>query len=230
MARRNTRRVQYSMANVALIIFDLDGTLVDTSEDLAASLNFAVTPLGIEALSVAETVALVGEGLSRLIEKILEPLGLMEYCAITMKKFLEHYSVHLTDKSKPYPGVAKSLESLKKSGVAMAVLSNKREDLSRRLLDALGLAGYFALIAGSDTVPEKKPSPEAVRFVLRKFGCEPADALMVGDSSYDIEAARNAGVKVAAAAWGFRARETLSGADYLIESMEDLFPVLGLRA
>jgi len=214
------------MANVTLIIFDLDGTLVDTGEDLAAALNFAVTPLDITPLSVAETISLVGEGLSRLIEKILKPHGLMEHHAQAMKNFLDYYSAHLTDRSRPYPGVPDALESLGKAGVVMAVLSNKREDLSRRLLEDLGMAGYFALIAGSDTVPEKKPSPEAVRFVLRTFACEPSRTLMVGDSTYDIEAARGAGVKVAAATWGFRERETLREADYLIERMEDIFTII----
>jgi phosphoglycolate phosphatase len=216
------------MTGADLIIFDLDGTLVDTGEDLAAALNFAVTPLGISALSVAETVSLVGEGLSRLIEKILKPRGLMEHHTGAMKNFLAYYSAHLTDNSRAYPGVARTLEVLKQAGILLAVLSNKREDLSTQLLDELGLAGYFALIAGSDTVPEKKPSPEAVKFVLRKFGCEPSRALMVGDSSYDIEAAEGAGVQVAAATWGFRARETLSGADYLIERIEDIFPIIGI--
>jgi phosphoglycolate phosphatase len=218
------------VASLKLIIFDLDGTLVDTGEDLAASLNFAVTPLGIPALRVDETVALVGEGLSRLIEKILEPKGLMAHHARTMKSFLNHYSAHLTDKSKPYPRIAETLESLKKARVILTVLSNKRADFSVRLLTELGLRGYFSLIAGSDTVPEKKPSPEAVKYVLRNFGCEPSEALVVGDSSYDIEAARNAGVRVAAATWGFRPREMLRGADYLLERMEDLLPIIGFSA
>jgi len=216
------------MDKVKLVIFDLDGTLVDTSDDLTASLNFAITKLGIPPLSVSETVALVGEGLTRLLEKVLEPQGLMEHHAQAMEDFLEHYSAHLTDKSRPYPGVKDTLNKLEKSGIAMAVLSNKREDLSRRLLDELGVGKYFSLIAGSNTVPEKKPSPEAVKFVLRKFKCEPFQALVVGDSSFDIEAGRNAGVRVVAATWGFRPREVLGDADRLIERFEELLPIVGI--
>ncbi len=215
---------------VEFVIFDLDGTLVDTSEDITVSLNAALAPIGLGPLSIEETVSLVGEGLNRLVEKVLKPHDMMKYHSNVVETFLEHYGAHLSDRSRPYPGVKGTLQVLSDAGITMAVLSNKRESFSARLLENLGLLEYFLFVAGADTVPEKKPSPRAVEYALQKAGKRAADSLMVGDSNYDIMAARGAGVLTVAAAWGFRPRETLSDADFLIENMSDLIALVKEQA
>lgn len=202
-----------------LIIFDLDGTLVDTVEDLRASLNHAITPHGIAPLTYDQTRDFVGEGIHNLVLKVIgqERSALLDEVVDT---FTQHYTENVCVHSKAYPKVDETLGAL--DGAIKAVLSNKREALSRLLLERLGLARHFEIIAGPDTVPERKPSPRAVQFMLDRFNVRPEDALMVGDSTYDIDAALAAGVEVAAATYGFRHRSTLTRATYLIDSFADL--------
>lgn len=212
--------------SIKLLIFDLDGTLVDTARDITEALNHAIRPHGLGPVSVEETTALIGEGTTRLIEKALSPLGKPdeETVKVVLKSFLDYYSENLAVHSSLYPNVEETL--LKLRDFEKAVLSNKREDLSRRLLKDLGIAGEFILIAGSDTTSSKKPSPEPVRYVLDKTGARPDEALMVGDSPYDIEAAKGAGVKTVAVTYGFRDRALLKDAAYMIDDMEGLVPLI----
>ncbi len=211
---------------VKLIIFDLDGTLVDTARDITEALNHAIKPHGLKPVSVEETTALIGEGTTRLIQKALSPLGKPdeETVKAALKSFLDYYSENLAVHSRLYPNVKKTLSKLK--SFDRAVLSNKREDLSRRLLEDLGIAGEFVLIAGSDTTSSRKPSPEPVRYVLDKTGVLPEEALVIGDSPYDIEAAKGAGVKSVAVTYGYRDRALLKDADYVIEDFTELPPLL----
>lgn len=206
-----------------LIIFDLDGTLVDTSPDIAKALNHAVEPYGAGPFSGAETAALVGEGTARLVEKALGPeragAGEEALC-----RFLDYYSAHLVEDSRVYPGVAETLDSL--GPVKKAVLSNKDEAPSRRLLEELGLAGYFDLVAGSDSAAEKKPSALPVENVLRSLSVSPGEALMVGDSDYDVQAAHGAGVRAVAVTYGYRGPEALRDANHMIDHMAALLPLL----
>jgi phosphoglycolate phosphatase len=203
----------------SLILFDLDGTLVNTSADLTHALNYALKPYGIKELSVNETVKLVGEGISRLIEKALSNKNLQQVRQAT-ERFLDYYSKHLTDFSTLYPGVAETLEKL--HSYKKAVISNKREDLSVRLLDDLGLLNCFDLVAGSDTAPEKKPSPVPVYYILKKLHVTPDEAVIVGDSGFDIEAGKKAGIKTIAVSYGFREKELLTDADYIIDTFDEL--------
>ena len=204
---------------IRLIIFDLDGTLVDTVEDLRASLNHAIAPLGISPLTYEQTRDYVGEGIHNLVLKVIgqERRSILED---VVDAFTRHYTQNVCVHSKAYAGVDETLCAL--DGISKAVLSNKREALSRLLLERLGLAHHFEVIAGPDTVPERKPSPRAVQFMLERFNVRPEEALMVGDSIYDIDAALAAGVEVAAATYGFRHRSTLTRATYLIDSFPDL--------
>jgi phosphoglycolate phosphatase len=204
---------------IKLIIFDLDGTLVNSSIDIMNALNYSIAPYGFEQLTLERTLSLVGEGVTRLIEKLVGPKS-ADLHEVVLKRFLQYYSEHLTDYSVPYPGVRETLETLK--NYRKAVLSNKREGLSRLLLEKLGLAGYFDIIWGSDSVPEKKPSPVPVLELLKKVSCKPAEAVIVGDSNYDIEAGRAAGVRTVAVSYGFRSAELLKDADFIIDSMNEL--------
>ncbi|GAB4483618.1 MAG: HAD family hydrolase [Thermodesulfovibrionales bacterium] len=202
-----------------LIIFDLDGTLVDSSTDIANAVNYATGPYGLAPLSVTETIGLIGEGLTRLIEKILGP-GRMHLHAEVMRRFLEHYEAHLADSTHAYPGVPETLGLL--PGCRKAVVSNKRERFSRKLLAELGLLHFFDLVVGSDSVPERKPSPLPLQHAMRVLGAGPAHTAIVGDSVYDMEAGRAAGIRTIAVTYGYHDRSRLVGADILIDDFRQL--------
>lgn len=204
---------------IKLIIFDLDGTLVNSGADITNALNYAIRPYGYEQLTVERTISLVGEGVTRLIEKLLGRKA-ADLKDVVLKRFLEYYSEHLADFTVPYPGVRETLEVL--GNYRKAVISNKREDLSKLLLDKLGLSGYFDIIWGSDSVSEKKPSPAPVLEMLKKLSCGPDEAVMVGDSNYDIEAGKAAGVKTVAVSYGYRHISLLKDADFIIDNMKEL--------
>lgn len=211
---------------VAAIIFDLDGTLVDTARDLTEALNYALAPLreatGRPLLSVSETTALVGEGVDTLITKALGNEPASRWHAQAVSRFREFYAGHLLTHTSVYPGVEQTLAGLGKTGLRLAVLSNKTTRYTVEILEGLHLAQHFAYIAGGDVVPEKKPSPLAITHVLEKLGMSASQTVMVGDSTFDIDAAHGAGLTVVAVTYGFRDRSLLKGADYLIDSMPEL--------
>jgi len=211
--------LKFVAMKIKLIIFDLDGTLVNSSIDITNALNYAVEPYGLEKLTVERTISLVGEGVTRLIEKLLGE-SWADLRGVVLERFLEHYSQHLTDFTVPYPGVPETLRML--GNYRMAVISNKRADLSRRLLENLGLAGFFEIIWGSDSVSEKKPSPVPVLEMLKKVSCRTGEAVIVGDSNYDIEAGKAAGVRTVAVSYGYRDVKLLQDADFIIDSIREL--------
>lgn len=204
-------------------MFDLDGTLVDSIADITNSLNHAIEPYGIERLSMQQTVGLVGEGLTRLIE---QTVGLDRAVIVpeVLRRFVEHYSQHLTDLTRPYDGVAETLAGL--NGYEMAVISNKREAPSREILARFGLLRHFRYVLGSDSVEEKKPSPRPLQFIMGKSGLQPSEAVMVGDSIFDLQAGRAAGVTTVAVSYGYRDKDSLKDADYIIDRMGELPAVL----
>ncbi len=208
---------------IKLIIFDLDGTLVDSGIDITKALNYAIEPYGLDKITVSQTTAMVGEGLSRLIEKMLGNQR-ADIIPDVLERFVRYYSGHLADFTLPYPGVQETLQQL--SGYRKVVVSNKREILSKRLLETLELSGYFDIILGSDSVEEKKPSPKPVLQMLRRFSLRPEEAVIVGDSNYDIDSGKAAGVGTIAVSYGFRRPEFLGGADFLIDSMGELIKIL----
>jgi phosphoglycolate phosphatase len=207
-----------------LLIFDLDGTLIDSSVDISNALNYAIQPCGLGPVSVAETVTLVGEGVTRLIAKLLEKRGQDVALPPLIERFLRYYSAHYADHTSPYPGAKQVLDEL--SGYQKAIVSNKLESLSLQVLDALDLRKYFDYVVGGDTVPQQKPSPEPVLSVLSRFDTYPGEALLIGDSIYDIEAGRAAGVKTVAAVYGYGGPEFSRRADYKITGIVGLLDVV----
>src|SRR5208337_3078339 len=135
-----------------------------------------------------------------------------------------YYSRHLVDNTTVYPGVRETLAQL--GAYRKAVISNKRESLSIKTLEQLGLSEYMDIIVGSDTVKERKPSPLPVRHVLSALGVSQEGAVIVGDSNYDIEAGKSAGIKTVAVTYGYRSADLLSGADFIINSMNELVKIL----
>jgi phosphoglycolate phosphatase len=208
-----------------LIIFDLDGTLVDTVRDIADALNAACAPHGLRPFTLDETRDMVGQGMVNLIARALGP-GRAALVEPTLREFVRIYSTGLAVHSRPYPGVPETLAELARS-FRMAVLSNKSQALSRELLAALGLARWFELIEGGDSVPEKKPSPRAVTHVLDALGVAAHDAVVVGDSAFDVDAAQGAGVRAVGVTYGFRPRASIAHADALVDRFADLPRVLG---
>ncbi|MBI5075969.1 MAG: HAD-IA family hydrolase [Nitrospirae bacterium] len=209
-----------------LIIFDLDGTLVDSSMDLTNALNYAIEPCAIKKLTAAQTRSLVGEGITKLIENLLGP-DRRDFQSLVLDRFMSHYSDHLVDFTVPYPGVAETLKDL--SSYRKAVISNKREFLSRMVLEKLGLLQYFDAVLGSDSVGEKKPSPGPLMKVMDMLCCQPAETVIVGDSNVDIEAGKAAGTMTCAVTYGFRDVSLLQDADLVIDAFPDVSVVLAGR-
>lgn len=211
---------------ITLLIFDLDGTLVDTAQDITDAFNHAASPLGIKPLSVERVTSMVSGGISNLIDRMFALRSdsswgsAPEQKTLAMRSFLSYYSDHLLDNSRPYPGVSETLSVM--SCYRMAVISNKREGLSRKVLEGTGLARHFACILGSDSASEKKPSPVPVFEVLKRLNAVKEEAVIVGDSDFDIETGKNAGIRTIAVTYGFRERSALLEADYLIDSFSAL--------
>jgi phosphoglycolate phosphatase len=207
-----------------LIIFDLDGTLVDSSVDIANALNYAIAPHHMGEVSVAETLTLVGEGVTKLIEKLIKKRGMDLDIGSLVEKFMEYYSFHSSDNTVPYPFVYEVLEGL--SAYKKVIISNKAESLSIQVLEALNLSRYFDFVAGADTLSKKKPSPEPVLEVISRFGVSCHEAAIVGDSVYDMQAGSAAGIKTVAALYGFGSPGFSRNADFTIDSMRDLPSIL----
>jgi phosphoglycolate phosphatase len=210
--------------SIQVIIFDLDGTLVDSSIDICHAINYAIEGLNVPPITVRETIAIIGEGITRLFEKIIEIHNIPADKDLLIKRFLDHYAAHLVDNTTIYPGVEDTLKSL--NGSRKAVISNKREDFSERVLELLGIRKYFDLVVGSDTTPERKPSPVPIQYVLSRFKTRPEEAIIVGDSNYDIEAGKAAGVRTIAVTYGYRPLSLLQEADYIVSTMPEILKIL----
>ncbi len=206
------------------ILFDLDGTLVDSKLDLANALNEAFEYFGLRRLPNEKIYSFVGGGVRKLIEDSLEFVGASDKFTQVFDYFLSHYHEHLLDHTKLYKGMEYVLNTLKNMGIKMFVVSNKSEIFTVKILEGLGIIHYFDRVIGGDTFPFKKPSPEPLLFVLEKYGAKKEESLMVGDSENDIEAAKAAGVKVAWVSYGFRGREILNKytVDFVIDKPEDI--------
>jgi phosphoglycolate phosphatase len=191
---------------VPIIIFDLDGTLVDTAPDLVDALNFVFGREGLPPLDGHAARALIGGGARRMIENALTAVGRLGNNADLdhmFDAFITHYADHIADRSRPFPGLGAALDELAVRGHRFAVCTNKLEWLSVRLLTALGLAGRFVAICGQDTFPVQKPHPDALFGTLRKAGGKPCKAIMVGDSATDISTAKAANVPIVAVDFGY---------------------------
>lgn len=206
-----------------LLIFDLDGTLTDTALDIADAINYALKPFSPKIYSVEETKAMVGSGISKLLASLLPNKNDISKDAVT-NRFFEYYANHLLDNTKVYPHVKETLSKL--SGYKKAVVSNKREFFSKTILDRLGISEFFDIIFGSDSVPEIKPSPVPILKLFKIFNVSRNEALIIGDSNYDIESGRAAGIKTVAVTYGFRSREVLKDADFIIDSFDELLNVI----
>ena len=182
-----------------LLIFDLDGTLVDSKQDLANAVNAARGHMGLEPIDGPLISTYVGDGAPTLIRRAM-PEGTSEAdLARALEFFLQYYGEHKLDCTRPYPGVPEALERLARGGVRMAVLTNKPVRVSGSILEGLGLRPYFARVYGGNSFEQKKPHPVGVETLLAELGVAPERAMIVGDSAVDVRTARNAGVAVCGA-------------------------------
>lgn len=208
------------------ILFDLDGTLVDTAPDLWATLNAVLEEEGVAPIPFDRIRHLIGQGALVMIER-----GLAEHSVpadrdrvLAMhERFLEHYAANIAADSRPFPGVEAALDRLAGAGHTLAVCTNKYEGLSVQLLDALGLAGRFAAICGPDTFGVRKPDPNHIWLTVDRAGGERTRAVMVGDSATDINAARAADTPVIAVPFGYTDTPVAElGPDRIIDRFDDI--------
>ena len=188
------------------IVFDLDGTLVDTAPDLIATLNTILAREGLPAVAYATARNMVGGGARHMIERGLAAEGVSRSAAeiqLLCGQFIDHYAAHIADHSRPFPGVETALDALAGGGCRLAVCTNKLEWLSLKLLGALGLTHRFAAICGADTFGVQKPDAAILRGTVARAGGEMAGAIMVGDAITDIAVARAAGIAVVAVDFGY---------------------------
>jgi len=213
-----------------IVGFDLDGTLVDSNRDLAPAINHALSVAGRPGVSSDETRKLIGGGARRMLERAMEvtggPLPDAEFEA-AFGELLVHYEAHIADHTVPYPGCLDALDALLERGCKLAVITNKIEVYSRKLLDALGMTSRFAAILGGDTLGpgRAKPAPDMIDTAI--LMCGGGAFAMVGDSTYDVRAARNANVPVVALSFGYNdmPAEEL-GADAVIGHYDELIGTL----
>jgi phosphoglycolate phosphatase len=208
------------------IVFDLDGTLIDTAPDLIDTLNVILARHDVPAVAFADARAMIGAGVKPLLQRALASKGLNfppgEIDRL-YDEYLELYAEHIADRSRPFPGLEKALDQLAAEGCILAVCTNKLEWLSVLLLDRLGLSRRFATICGQDTFAMRKPDPEMLRLTIARAGGEPARAVMVGDSMTDVATAKAARVPVVAVDFGYTEIPPAElGADRLIGHFDAL--------
>ncbi len=208
------------MKSVRLLIFDLDGTLVNTLEDITASVNFALTKLGMRPVLLDQVRRFVGDGVTMLLSRALGDR--QELLEDARGIFLVHHSRNLTVRSHLYPGVRETLESFRT--IPLAVVTNKTRDLSEPLLEGLGIRPFFGTVIGADAGLPLKPAPDAFLKILNDAGVRPKDAAVVGDGTTDLLAGKAAGMTTCAVTYGFRSRQELAaaGPDHLIDRFADL--------
>ncbi|MGO1304833.1 HAD-IA family hydrolase [Sphingomonas parapaucimobilis] len=211
----------------SIVGFDLDGTLLDTSGDLTAAVNHALGSIGRAPLTVEAVKPMIGGGARAMLQHGLDATG--GYDAETLDRLhrvlLDYYEAHLAVHTVPFPGAIEALDELAARGVTLGIMTNKLERLARSILGELGLTDRFASIIGGDTLGVAKPSPKPIRALVKQ--CGGGTAAFVGDSIFDVQAARAAGLPVIACSFGFLSQPVEAlGAGAIIDSYGELIPTL----
>lgn len=208
------------------LIFDFDGTLIDSAPDIALGLNRLLVQEGRRELSLADVHGMIGDGAARLVEQAFAATGAAlspDELGPMTARYLAIYGALPVDRGCLYPGVVETLTALKNAGHRLGLCTNKPAGISHDLLRALGMDGLFDAVAGGDSVARKKPHPDPLLFVMHHLGVDASGAVMVGDNANDVAAARGAGVPVVAVAYGYpRMPLAALGADLIIDSFADL--------
>jgi phosphoglycolate phosphatase len=208
------------------VVFDLDGTLVDSAPDLQAALNRLLAEEELPALTLPAVKTMIGHGISHLVARGYAAVGAPKAgaeLAARAERLATLYAADLTTLTRPFAGVPETLAGLSRAGWRLGVCTNKPTALARRLLAALSLDGMLAAVVGGDMTPYAKPHPEPLRLALRQLGVAPSVAAYVGDSAVDVETGRAAGLPVALVRHGYAQAPIESlGADMVLESMPQL--------
>lgn len=211
------------------VIFDLDGTLVNSLEDIADSMNRVLAEYGFPTHDLEDYKRFVGRGLRNLVSRALpegtKDEGLISRCRDSM---LEEYGKNYLNKTRPYDGITDLLDELVRRGLKLGVFSNKNDDLTKKLVAALLRDWHFAAVIGSSSEIPEKPDPKGALLISRQLGISPERLIYVGDSDVDMETAHNAGMYAVGALWGFRTKEELisNGSEYLLKDPMDLLQIL----
>lgn len=208
---------------IKTVIFDLDGTLLNTLEDLKNATNFALSEFGYPKRSLEEVRCFVGNGVRKLIERAVpENCENVDECLCIFKK---NYSENMCNRTVPYNGIVKILKDLKSNGVKIGVVSNKFDSAVKELCKK-----YFGnlidiAIGQADDVP-KKPAPDGVFKAMKELGADKSSTAYVGDSEVDVQTAKNSGLPCIGVTWGFRDKEVLKGADFIVDNPCDIIDVI----
>jgi len=188
------------------VIFDLDGTLVDTAPDLCQSLNFVLHNAGLKTFRIDEMRPHVGQGAKGLISRALSVMNVSieaDQLELWTQDFIDYYREHIADLSQPFPGLQPMLSRLAARRVKMGICTNKREELSYLLLDKLDLTRYFPIILGADSLPVRKPQPQHLLQTIEDLAGAPGNAIFVGDSETDTKTAKAAGIPIIGVTFGY---------------------------
>lgn len=214
-----------NLTHIRALIFDLDGTLIDSQRDIIVSVNVMLRELGRTELPEKIVSSYIGHGAPQLVRRALGETTSETEFEKALKFFLAYYEEHKLDHTCAYPGVPQALEKL--ADMPMAILTNKPVRISLRILEGLGLAKYFRLIYGGNSFETKKPDPLGTNTILQELHIEAKDALFVGDSEVDVQTARNAGTLAAVVNYGFGTHDRAAfPPDLYLERMTDLVLLL----
>lgn len=208
------------------IVWDLDGTLVDSAPDLATALNAVLDKRGFFTHSVDVVRTMIGNGVPKLVERGFNAVGMRLDAAQLdelVAMFVQEYKTCATEHTRPYPNIVETLEKIHGMNIPMGVCTNKPEAFTRQILEDLSLAEYFSSVVGGDTTSSRKPDPQPVLACLRGLVSEPVSSLMIGDSVHDVHAAHAAGVTVGVVPWGYRSAPVEElGADFVLHDITAL--------
>ena len=208
------------------IVFDCDGTLLDTISDLTNAVNFALQSVNAPMQTDVDTLGMVGNGIKKLVERSL-PDNKKELFDVAFKKFKEYYNDHYDDFTKPYQGIPETLQILKEKGYVLLLVSNKNTLFLEKLYNKF-FYDTISVSLGETEGLKPKPAPDMVEYVVKKVGIDKKDAVYVGDSDVDIQTAKNSGLDCISVSWGFKTREDLIkyGANIIIDAPQELLEMV----
>lgn len=209
------------------VIFDMDGTILNTLEDLKNATNYSLRQFGMPERSLEEVRMFVGNGIRKLVERAVPSGTSEEKIAQVFDVFLEYYEIHSADNTSPYPGILELVEKLKKSGIKTAVSTNKA-DVPAQELGREYFNGIFDLIVGQQDGLKVKPAPDSVNKILSILDIQKKDAIYIGDSDVDVQTAKNSGLDFIGVSWGFRGRDFLekNGAKNIVDNANEILDLV----